>query len=298
MYAAHQAGISIFATGGLGGVHRDFSESMDVSNDLVELGRIPVAVVSAGIKSILDIPRSLEYLETQGVPVITFGSSNDFPGFYKSKSGHKSPYFFNCAKDIAGIIDTESELGLKHGFLIAVPIPEDNEYHGNVIEEAIKTALVEARKNGISGKDVTPYVLKLVCELTSGKSLSLNTKLLENNAHKASQIANALSNLKFRKAQLEVQKQAQHRCSTTGEKVDVMAYGGIVLDCYAHVSNEMYSSNLGQCLMGNVNIHPGGVARNHVDALTKLGINCGLLSVIGDDNNGTLARSLCQHVVC
>uniref|UniRef100_A0A915JSF3 Carbohydrate kinase PfkB domain-containing protein n=1 Tax=Romanomermis culicivorax TaxID=13658 RepID=A0A915JSF3_ROMCU len=217
MYAAHRAGISIFATGGLGGVHRDFVERrnlhfmllnelfitslcMDVSNDLVELGRIPVAVVSAGIKSILDIPRSLEYLETQGVPVITFGSSNDFPGFYNSKSGHKSPYFFNRAEDIAEIINTSLELGLKHGFLIAAPIPEDNEHHGDVMEEAIKVALREAR------------------------------------------------------------------------------------------------FNVGQCLMGNVNIHPGGVARNHVDALTKLGINGGLLSVIGDDNNGVLARSLCQHM--
>ncbi|CAG8557154.1 17341_t:CDS:10 [Rhizophagus irregularis] len=182
MVIAHRAGIRVFVTGGIGGVHWGAEKSMDVSADLVELGRTPVAVVCAGVKSILDIEKTLEYLETQGVSVTTFGETRDFPAFFTPRSG------FMCA----ALIDANIQLQLNSGMLIAVPIPENEAADANKIQEALSIALAEAKE--ISGKDITPFLLKRINEITQGDSLKSNISLLKNNAKIGSQIAKCLLN--------------------------------------------------------------------------------------------------------
>ncbi|XP_016524220.1 uncharacterized protein LOC103134538 isoform X2 [Poecilia formosa] len=171
MIAAHRAGIPVFVTGGIGGVHRDGQNSLDVSADLTELGRTPVAVVSAGVKSILDIGRTLEFLETQGVCVATYGESKDFPAFFTPNSGFSSACNVRSASEAAELIASTLSLGLQSGLLIAVPIPEEHAAAGQQIQEAIQTALTAVGSEGVTGRDVTPFVLQKVNELTQGKSL-------------------------------------------------------------------------------------------------------------------------------
>ncbi|KAJ8411374.1 hypothetical protein AAFF_G00173800 [Aldrovandia affinis] len=178
MIAAHRAGIPVFVTGGIGGVHRDGENSMDVSADLTELGRTPIAVVSAGVKSILDIGRTLEFLETQGVCVTTFGKSKDFPAFFSPHSGFSSPYNVTDAKEAAELIAGMLSLGLQSGLLLAVPIPEEHSASGQLIQEAVCTAVAEASEKGIRGRDVTPFILQRVSELTRGESLKASILLL------------------------------------------------------------------------------------------------------------------------
>ncbi|KAJ7410526.1 pseudouridine-metabolizing bifunctional protein C1861.05-like isoform X1 [Willisornis vidua] len=195
MIAAHKAGIPVFVTGGIGGVHREGENTMDVSADLTELGRTPVAVVSAGAKSILDIGRTLEYLETQGVCVAAFGESREFPAFFSRQSGFQAPYHVRDEEEAAKLIDSALGLGLSSGVLIAVPCPQERAASGQVIEEAIQQALSEARSKGITGKEVTPFLLQKLTELTDGKSLDSNLALIQNNAKVGSCIAVALSKL-------------------------------------------------------------------------------------------------------
>ncbi|KAH3710524.1 hypothetical protein DPMN_070008 [Dreissena polymorpha] len=171
MVLAHMAGIPVFVTGGIGGVHRGAESTMDISADLTELGRTPVTVVSAGIKSILDIGRTLEYLETQGVCVATYGATNDFPAFFSRSSGFKAPYHVTSPYQVACMIEKNHELGLQSGSLIAVPIPLEFDTLGQEIETVIQSVVREAQDKGISGKEVTPYILKRVNDLTQGKSL-------------------------------------------------------------------------------------------------------------------------------
>ncbi|RIA88375.1 pseudouridine-5'-phosphate glycosidase [Glomus cerebriforme] len=193
MAIAHRAGIRVFVTGGIGGVHRGAEQSMDVSADLVELGRTPVAVVCAGVKSILDIQKTLEYLETQGVSVTTFGETTDFPAFFLPRSGFKSPSNLRTVEECAALINANIQLQLNSGMLIAVPIPEHKAANANKVQKAIDIALTEAKE--INGKDVTPFLLKRVNEITQGDSLKSNISLLKNNAKIGSQIAKCLANL-------------------------------------------------------------------------------------------------------
>jgi pseudouridine-5'-phosphate glycosidase len=191
MQIAALAGIHVFATGGIGGVHRGAEETFDISADLEELGRTPVAVVCAGAKSILDIGKTLEVLETNGVPVLGYGTE-DFPAFWARKSGHKVDHRFDDVTDIAKVMQTQIALGLG-GILIANPIPEESELDAAAIEARIAEAIQGAEQEGVSRKALTPFLLKRIFELTEGKSLVANIALVENNAKVAAQIAVAMA---------------------------------------------------------------------------------------------------------
>jgi pseudouridine-5'-phosphate glycosidase len=176
MVAAHLAGIKVFVTGGIGGVHRGAETTFDISADLTELGQTPVAVVCAGVKSILDIEKTLEYLETKGVTTITYGESNDFPSFYTRRSGHKSMAAVNSPQGCADIIQANRDLGLQSGMVIAVPIPKEHEYPDpEGLEQTIEQALEESKVLGVKGKDTTPFLLDKVKKLTQGHSLKAST---------------------------------------------------------------------------------------------------------------------------
>lgn len=188
MILAHKAGIDVFVTGGIGGVHRGAENSMDISADLTELGRTPMAVVCAGAKSVLDIPRTMEYLETQGVCVATYGS-DEFPAFFTRSSGCASPHRVDSPQDCARMVEANRALGLQSGLLFAVPIPEEQMGDAVTVQSAIDHALVEADEQGIIGKDVTPFLLERVNTLSGGKSLASNIALVLNNARIGAQIA-------------------------------------------------------------------------------------------------------------
>mgnify|MGYP001555275509 CR=1 FL=1 len=192
MRIASLAGIRVFATGGTGGVHRGGAASMDVSADLTELSKTNVAVVCAGVKSILDIGLTLEMLETLGVPVIAFGS-DEFPAFYSRESGHRAPLRGDTASELARILRAKWDLGLAGGVLIANPIPREAEIRASEIDPIIATALTDMASRGIAGKDATPFLLGRIVELTGGRSLAANIALVRNNARLASDVAIAFS---------------------------------------------------------------------------------------------------------
>ena len=194
MMIAHMAGIKIFATGGIGGVHRGAETTMDISADLEELGNTPVMVVCAGCKSILDIGLTLEYLETHGVPVVGMGTE-DFPAFYTSKSGFKVDYKVDNPKELAKLYKTSRELGLKGGILVGNPIPPEYSMDPDVINPAIDKAIEECISLCIKGKETTPFLLAKVKELTGGDSLDSNIQLVFNNAKVAAQTAVELCNI-------------------------------------------------------------------------------------------------------
>jgi len=188
MIAAHMAGIKVFVTGGIGGVHRGAGESFDISADLEELKMTDVAVVCAGVKSILDIGGTLEYLETSGVPVITVGA-DQFPAFYSRESGFPAECRMDDFGQIADLIRTKEEMGLRGGILIACPIPADQEIPFEKMDVVIQQALRECEQQGITGKRITPFLLSRVKDLTEGSSLEANIKLVYNNADIGSRIA-------------------------------------------------------------------------------------------------------------
>lgn len=190
MIVAHMVGIKVFATGGIGGVHR--GQPHDVSADLLELGRRPVAVVSSGAKSILDLPLTLEVLETNGVPVI--GYRTDFlPAFYSATTDLPIDQRVETAREAAAIMRAADAIGAEHGMLVAVPVPADKALDAEIAERAIQAATAEAESAHVAGKDITPYVLSRVSELTDGASMAANIALLINNARVAGQIARAYS---------------------------------------------------------------------------------------------------------
>jgi pseudouridine-5'-phosphate glycosidase len=191
MQAADMAGIKLFATGGIGGVHRGAELSFDISADLEELALTPVAVVCAGAKAILDLPKTLEVLETKGVPVIGYGTE-DFPAFWTRSSGLKADRRIDTPEEVADFLETQFTLGLG-GVLIGNPIPEADAMDPAYISEMIERALADADAAGISGKATTPYLLKRIFELTDGKSLVSNIALVKNNARVAAEIAVALA---------------------------------------------------------------------------------------------------------
>ena len=188
MICAKLAGLKIFATGGIGGVHRNAQNTFDISADLTELAQTNIAVVSAGVKSILDIGLTLEYLETLGVPVIGY-KTDEFPAFYTRESGFKVNYSLNSPKEIAEAINAKWDLGLNGGLIIANPIPEKFSMDKNLIDAAIESALKKADDSGIKGKDVTPFLLSEIKNITKGKSLESNIELVMNNAKLASEIS-------------------------------------------------------------------------------------------------------------
>jgi pseudouridine-5'-phosphate glycosidase len=191
MIAAHAAGIEVFATGGIGGVHRGRGGPFDVSADLEELARTPVVVVCAGPKAIVDVPATIEYLETRGVPVITIGS-DEVPGFWSRGSGVRSPIVAADERDAAAIVARHWELGLDSGALVCVPIPEADALSPHESEAAIAQVLAEAEVGGPSGAALTPWLLARVADLTAGRSLAANAALIVNNAGVAARLAQAL----------------------------------------------------------------------------------------------------------
>jgi len=192
MRIASMASIKIFATGGIGGVHRNAGQTMDISADLTEMQQTSVAVVSAGIKSILDIGLTLEYLETKGIPVVTIGQ-DEFPGFYSIKSGFNSPLRLDEVEEFAAMIKTKWQLGMSGAVLIANPVPIEQGIDPHEMEIYIERALKTASKKKIAGKDVTPFLLKYIADHTGGESLEANIALIKNNAKLGAELAVAYS---------------------------------------------------------------------------------------------------------
>ena len=192
MRIAAMAGIPVFATGGMGGVHRGAGENFDISADLTEMTQSNVALVTAGAKAILDLPLTLERLETDGVPVIGYGTG-EFPAFYSRSSGLKVPMRADSAAEVAEIMRSKWELGLTGAIIVANPIPEQDEIPASEIEPVIVEALAEAQRLGIFGKDVTPFLLGEIVKATKGRSLQANIALVRNNAKVAAEIAVAFA---------------------------------------------------------------------------------------------------------
>ncbi|MBQ3705585.1 MAG: pseudouridine-5'-phosphate glycosidase [Clostridia bacterium] len=188
MMIAHMAGIRFFATGGIGGVHRGAEKTMDISADLEELANTPVTVICAGAKAILDLGLTLEYLETHGVPVIGYGTE-ELPAFYSRHSGLKVDYRMDTPAEIAATFLAQQQMGLKGGMLVTNPIPEAYAMDDGIINRAIDQAVAESVEQGIKGKEITPFLLARVAELTGGDSLDSNIQLVYNNARLASRIA-------------------------------------------------------------------------------------------------------------
>lgn len=192
MRLAHLAGIKVFATGGIGGVHRGVNQTGDISLDLKELGETPVVVVSAGAKAILDLPRTLEYLETMGVPVLGY-KTNEFPAFYSRESGLPLPWRVNSPHEVAAVYRDQADLRMHTGILVANPVPPKHEIPAEDLNPIINQALVECDARAIRGKDVTPYLLGKIVELTGGRSLKTNIQLALNNIRLGARIANEIS---------------------------------------------------------------------------------------------------------
>lgn len=195
MIIANMAGIEVFATGGVGGVHRGAETTMDISADLEELASTPVMVICAGAKSILDLGLTLEFLETRGVPVLGY-QTDELPAFYTRHSGFGVDYRVDTPEELAQIFHTKREMGLKGGILVGNPIPEEYSMDKATIDDAIERALAEADAQGIHGKDTTPFLLAKVSELTGGDSLESNIRLVYNNVALGAQVATALQALK------------------------------------------------------------------------------------------------------
>ena len=194
MIIANMAGVKIFATGGIGGVHRGAETTMDVSADLEELANTNVAVICAGAKSILDLGLTLEYLETHGVPVLGY-QTKELPAFYTRKSGFNLDYEIDTPEELAALLHTKWDLGLKGGAVIANPIPEEYSMDSELINKVIKDAVAEAEQLGVKGKDTTPFLLDKIQKLTEGSSLKANIELVFNNTKLATKIAKELANL-------------------------------------------------------------------------------------------------------
>ncbi|MCF7924513.1 MAG: pseudouridine-5'-phosphate glycosidase [Candidatus Izimaplasma sp.] len=194
MICAQMANIKFFVTGGIGGVHRGYETTLDVSADLEELSRTDVTVICAGAKAILDLPKTMEYLETKGVSVIGY-QTEVLPAFYTRESDIRLRHFVNTDKELAEIVYTKEQLGLKNGLLVVNPIPKEDSLDSGYINSIIDNAINQSVQNGIKGKDVTPYLLKKIVEKTKGKSLKANLSLVYNNAKVGAKIAKAYNDI-------------------------------------------------------------------------------------------------------
>ncbi|EJD55047.1 hypothetical protein AURDEDRAFT_155285 [Auricularia subglabra TFB-10046 SS5] len=285
MVVANLVGIKVFATGGLGGVHRNGQNSLDISADLTELGRTPVGVIASGIKSILDIPRTLEYLariETQGVPVLTYADNNVFPAFYARDSGCKSPWNVNTPELAAQIFFNQfNELQLQTGVFFAAPVPERAAADGVAIQKAIDQAVRESEENGMSarGKDVTPWLLRRVTELTHGGSLQSNIALIENTSVIGAQVA-------VQYAKLVKEAKADDSGAPNAE---LLVVGCAAVDIIAQQTSTVDAA--GSTAPGRVRTALGGVARNVSEAAHRLSSSSVVLvAPIGSDAFGTTLR--------
>ncbi|TPX66679.1 pseudouridylate synthase [Spizellomyces sp. 'palustris'] len=282
MLIANQAGIKVFVTGGIGGVHRGGEDSMDVSADLTELGRTPVAVICAGAKSILDIERTLEFLETQGVTVVSYGDSDDFPAFYTPKSGYRSIAHLKTPDACASLIKANNDLQLQSGMVIAVPIPiEDAPKDAWKIEKAVLDAIDEANTKGVRGKDITPFLLDRVKQITQGESLKSNIALVKNNARIGSRIAASFA--------AQCNRATINSSASPATASRPVIIGGTVLD----VSTRFEDGNecngmpsLGTSHPGTCKQSMGGVGRNMAEACSRTGGNPLFVSAVGDDVAG------------
>ncbi|KAF9355283.1 hypothetical protein BGX34_010557 [Mortierella sp. NVP85] len=282
MLLAHRAGISVFATGGIGGVHRGYENTMDASADLTELGRTPVAVVCAGVKSILDIGRTLEFLETQGVTVATFGLTTDFPAFFTRTSGFHSMLNIETPMEAAELIAANHAIDLQSGIVIGVPIPEADAMDDDLVGAAIDTAVKESIEQKIFGKESTPFLLKRVNELTGGNSLKSNIALVKQNASVAARIAKDLSTLNYRPSYQARSYSTNVRSSKHYQagQGPIMVIGGTVVDitATAHEASSMLNSSF----PGTARISLGGVGRNVAEGICKLHANgCVFVSAVG-----------------
>ncbi|WVQ83589.1 hypothetical protein IAT38_005730 [Cryptococcus sp. DSM 104549] len=288
MFVASSVGVKVFVTGGIGGVHRGAESSMDISADLIELGRTPMAVICAGAKSILDIPRTLEVLETQGVCVATYGGQ-DFPAFYHPSSGCQSPWSVPDADVAANLIHNSLTLPTPLSTLLAVPIPAEHSTAGAAVQTAVEQAVRESVEQGVDkrGKEVTPWLLKRVGELTKGSALNLNVKLIENNARVGSQVAKRVSELLKQNghasSSLYVPPVSSPRSNPTPTPPSspqptlapaptlppptVLVFGSAAIDL---TSTSPYTLAPGTTTPGTVFISPGGVGRNIAEAAQKL----------------------------
>ncbi|KAK4689205.1 pseudouridylate synthase / pseudouridine kinase, partial [Tremellales sp. Uapishka_1] len=318
MVIAQSVGIRTFVTGGIGGVHRGAESSMDVSADLIELGRTPMAVICAGAKSILDIPRTLEVLETQGVCVATYGERSDFPAFYTPSSGQMSPWRVGDAQEAAELIYSSLSLPTPQSTLLAVPIPSEHLVPGLKVQEAVEQAILESVQQGIDkrGKEVTPWLLKRVGELTAGSALELNIKLIENNARVGGAVArrvesifqeqktrNASSSLYFSGTNLSsssssssslpssaVSSPTAHSPSTSGlPSPRVLVFGSAALDITSTSTTALVPNTT---TPGTIFLSPGGVARNIAEATQNLLAPHAvqLVAMIGQDSPGRLLK--------
>ncbi|XP_045760810.1 pseudouridine-metabolizing bifunctional protein C1861.05 [Maniola jurtina] len=322
--ATELADIPVFVTGGIGGVHREGEHTMDVSADLTELGRCKTLVVCSGVKSILDIGRTLEFLETQGVTVCSFGESNDFPAFYTTSSGYHAPNRVTDALHAARILYAARQLRLSSGIVIAVPVPEKYAMDSKVIETAIQNALVEASKQGITGKEVTPFLLAAVSTATGGASLDANIALIKNNAKVGADIAvqfqklrnvdnleNAF-NIGVSKSPGKCTTNSSRRFHTScavgikGEENmikyndlggDVLVIGGANVDRTYRVTEESVQLD-GSTHACKTEQCGGGVGRNIAEALWRLrGGRTRLLTAIGDDADGQYIQNIAPGLI-
>ncbi|KAJ3758649.1 indigoidine synthase A-like protein [Lentinula raphanica] len=305
------AGIKVFATGGLGGVHRGgesckYTTAMDISADLQELTRCPVGLVSSGAKSILDIGRTLEYLETLGVPVLSYGPSKQFPAFFTPKSGFEVPWSTESPHIAANILYTQAQLGMQNGALFAVPIPEKYEASGAEIQRAVDQAVAESEANGISkrGKEATPWLLSRVAELTKGTSMVSNIALLENNArigkytifsyekpHSSDTVSVYVSSPSTQPTQIPSSRANTEPTNTTqNDNASLLVLGAAAVDISARSSEVDSNSALGSTVPGTISLSLGGVARNIAEASHRVSPQDSvlLISSIGDDAFGHL----------
>ncbi|KAG0314489.1 hypothetical protein BGZ99_008090 [Dissophora globulifera] len=265
MLLAHRAGISVFATGGIGGVHRGYEQTMDASADLTELGRTPVAVVCAGVKSILDIGRTLEFLETQGVTVATMLN-------------------IETPKEVAELIAANQAVDLQSGIIIGVPIPEADAMDDDIVGEAINVAVKEAEEQKIFGKEITPFLLKRVNELTGGNSLKSNIALIKHNASVAAKIAKDLSSMSPRSgySARSYSTSARRMHHDQAGQGPIMVIGGTVVDITATAHDASSSAMLNSSYPGTTRISLGGVGRNVAEGVSKLNPDgCVFVSAVG-----------------
>ncbi|KAF8213096.1 indigoidine synthase A-like protein [Mycena galopus ATCC 62051] len=295
------ANIKVFATGGLGGVHRGGENSMDVSADLHELTRCPVGLVSGGVKSILDIGRTLEYLETLGVPVIAYTKTKDFPAFFSPRSGFQTPWSTDDPATAARMLHAQWQLGMDNGALIAVPIPEEYAEKGEIIQQAVNQAVLESEQNGMSkhGKDVTPWLLARVAELTQHDSIESNIALLKHTALIGGKIA--VEHQLLASQSLETNGPTAKTCRATGAPEIKQSNGSVFVPAKVLVAGcaavdisaqraDVVGTGLRSTSAGTVTMGLGGVARNIAEACHRVGTPTLLVAGLGPDTWGQLLR--------
>ncbi|PIC32075.1 hypothetical protein B9Z55_012552 [Caenorhabditis nigoni] len=258
-------------------------KAFDISADLQELSQTPVCVVCSGVKSILDIPKTVEYLETHSVNCVVYGEGNVLPSFFTRKSGSKAQFQTESLEEVVELLKTSKTLGLPHGTVLACPIPEKYAADGDLIQQAIDQAVREAIEQNIASQQVTPFILARVNELTQGASMKTNIALLENNASIAGRLAAKLCD----RRPIAISKMNRNQSSMVS-KPKVVSIGAAIVDFEA-ITNEDVKDD-GGSYNGRVVQRMGGVARNHAEALGRLGCESIFVSAIGDDQNGQFFR--------